>query len=38
MTGTGPAVFGLFEDVESARAAWEEIRTNCEDTFLTESL
>ena len=38
MTGTGPAVFGLFEDGESAGAAWEEIRTNCTDTFLTESL
>jgi len=35
MTGTGSAVFGLFEEEERARAAREALRPGCRDTFLT---
>ncbi len=34
MTGTGPTVFGLFQDREGARAAVERLKADHRDTFL----
>ena len=38
MSGTGPTVFGLFEDADRARSAWEELRQTYRDAFLTETV
>ena len=38
MSGTGPAVFGLFDDADRARSAWEELRQTYRDVFLTETV
>lgn len=38
MSGTGPTVFGLFEDADRARSAWEELRQTYRDVFLTETV
>ena len=38
MSGTGPTVFGLFDDQERARAAWEELRETYRDAFLTQTV
>ena len=35
MSGTGPTVFGLFDDMAGARGAWEELRESYRDAFLT---
>lgn len=35
MSGSGPTVFGLFDDLDSARTAYEELRGAYPDTFLT---
>mgnify|MGYP005768051087 FL=1 len=35
MSGTGPTVFGLFDDETRARGAWEELKESFRDTFLT---
>lgn len=37
MSGTGPTVFGLFDDADRARSAWEELRQTYRDVFLTET-
>lgn len=34
MSGTGPTVFGLFDDETRARGAWEELKESFRDTFL----
>ena len=34
MSGTGPTVFGLFDDEARARGAWEELKESFRDTFL----
>ena len=36
MSGTGPTVFGLFDDVKAARNAWTELRLTYQETFLTQ--
>ena len=36
MSGTGPTVFGLFEDSGAAERAVEDLRADYEDVFLTE--
>lgn len=36
MTGTGSAVFGLFEEEKTALSAAERLRTYCRDCFVTE--
>jgi len=36
MTGTGSAVFGLFDDMDAARAAFEALRERYDECFLTE--
>lgn len=36
LSGTGPTVFGLFDDGEKAQAAAEELRAQYPDTFLTK--
>ena len=38
MSGTGPTVFGLFDDGDLARSAWETLRQTYRDTFLTETV
>jgi len=38
MSGTGPTVFGLFDDETAARGAWEALRQDYRDTFLTETV
>ena len=36
MSGTGPTVFGLFDDPAAAHSAWEELSASYRDTFLTQ--
>lgn len=36
MTGSGPAVFGLFDDTEAAERAYERLRDRYVQTFLTQ--
>ena len=38
MSGTGPTVFGLFDDLDQARSAWEELKQTYRDAFLTETV
>ena len=38
MSGTGPTVFGLFDDLDRARSAWEELGQTYRDAFLTETV
>ena len=38
MSGTCPTVFGLFDGQDAARAAWESLRENYRDTFLTTTV
>ena len=38
MSGTGPTVFGLFDEAGRARSAWEELRQTYRDVFLTETV
>ena len=38
MSGTGPTVFGLFDDADRARSAWGELRQTYRDVFLTETV
>ena len=38
MTGTGPTVFGLFDQEDKARSAFQTLRGHCRDTFLAHSL
>ncbi len=35
MSGTGPTVFGLFEDLDKAREAFHKLQNRYEDVFLT---
>lgn len=37
MSGTGPTVFGLFDDEGLAREAWEGLKSLCGDVFLTQT-
>lgn len=37
MTGTGPTVFGLFAQEETARAANRELKLHCREVFLTKT-
>jgi len=37
MTGTGPTVFGLFEDEESAKTAYAELKEQYREVFLTKN-
>lgn len=38
MSGTGPTVFGLFDEAGRARSAWEELRQTYRDTLLSETV
>ena len=38
MSGTGPTVFGLFDEADRARSAWEALRQTYRDAFLTETV
>lgn len=38
MTGTGPTVFGLFDREELAKAAYDRLKENYRDTFLTKTV
>lgn len=38
MSGTGPTVFGLFDDEEKAKLAHQAAKTMCRDAFLCRSL
>ena len=38
MSGTGPTVFGLFDEADRARSAWEELKKTYRDAFLTETV
>lgn len=38
MTGTGPTVFGLFEREELAQAAYQSLKENYRDTFLSKTV
>jgi len=38
MTGSGPAVFALFDKKEKAEAAFEQLKVNYKDCFLTETV
>ncbi|MCL2843514.1 MAG: 4-(cytidine 5'-diphospho)-2-C-methyl-D-erythritol kinase [Oscillospiraceae bacterium] len=37
MTGTGPSVFGLFENEHMARTAYEQLKSRYPETFLTKN-
>jgi len=37
MTGTGPAVFGLFDEETPAKTAWERLKETYPETFLTKN-
>jgi len=37
MTGTGPSAFGLFDDEQTARASYEQLRQIYPETFLTKN-
>jgi len=36
MTGSGPAVFGIFDSEENAKSAYEQLQENYKETYLTE--
>ena len=38
MSGTGPTVFGIFDDISCARAAFDSLRCEYRECFLTKSL
>lgn len=38
MSGTGPTVFGLFEEQAQAQAAAEKLKGSCREVFLTQTL
>lgn len=38
MSGTGPTAFGLFDDAEAARCAYEQLRENYRECYLTETV
>ena len=38
MTGSGPTVFGLFDDREAAQTAYEQLRGSYQDVFLCRTL
>ncbi len=38
MTGTGSAVFGLFGDAEVAKKAWEQLRLQYRECFISETI
>ena len=38
MSGTGPTVFGLFDEADRARSAWEELKKTYRDAFITETV
>ncbi len=38
MTGTGPTVFGLFEEEQAAREAEEALKALCKEVFLTKTV
>lgn len=38
MSGTGPTVFGLFEEQEAARSAWNRLKESHRDTFLCRTV
>lgn len=38
MSGTGPTVFGLFEDRSRAQGAYEQIKECCKETFLSQTV
>jgi len=38
MTGSGPTVFGLFTDINNANKAYEKLKENFGDCFLTETV
>ena len=37
MTGSGPSVFGVFDKKETARTAYEQLKNDYKDCFLTET-
>jgi 4-diphosphocytidyl-2-C-methyl-D-erythritol kinase len=38
MTGSGPAVFGLFDNKSNAQTAYEHLKTEYNDCFITETI
>ena len=38
MTGSGPTVFGLFDDLNCAKAAWERLSGLYQDVFLCQTV
>lgn len=38
MTGSGSAVFGLFSDIDNAKDAFDELRRNYDECFLTKTV
>jgi 4-diphosphocytidyl-2-C-methyl-D-erythritol kinase len=38
MTGSGPAVFGLFDNGSNAKAAYKQLKSDYKDCFLTETV
>ena len=38
MSGTGPTVFGIFDDAEAARRVADELRQSYAETFLTKNV
>lgn len=38
MTGTGPTVFGIFDDEEAAKSAWERLEEDYPSTFLCHTV
>lgn len=37
MSGSGPTVFGIFEETETARSAWESLQKDYQEAFLVSS-
>jgi len=38
MTGSGPTVFGVFDTKESAKAAYERLKKDYSECFLSETI
>ena len=38
MSGTGPTVFGIFDNAESARSVADELKQSYAETFLTKNV
>ncbi|MBC8061131.1 MAG: 4-(cytidine 5'-diphospho)-2-C-methyl-D-erythritol kinase [Clostridiaceae bacterium] len=38
MSGSGPSVFGIFDDILKAQRCFEDLKTSCEEVFITRTI